>query len=517
MIKLIDILNIIDQNEQKKVIFSKIVYGLILSQIARYEEKMKMLSYSQNPTFEIELGKRYAPAIQKKIENEYAQSFAYLSPTQHFENSSVYLVQSSSSEITTVYTINKLTNFCSCLRVSHIGIPCRHLFSFWKYLGSDLLQMIEKMINKHWIIAFHNNIKIAPPSKTPPRTPSQLPNTSSKNKTKPPGHLIAVNIDLDDDDISKPVPDLFLVEPNIKNTTRKSKSGSPSKQTPSKDKKKTKLNDENLFNFISWRNNSCRFDCVLSLLYFFSEQDPSYLKKVLKSSHYNVLAEIFIMLRDCEFVKGQKTFIDFITASQLCKDSKMGFGSVTLILNNLLENTKDNNFFLCMNQVYWCSNTNCQIQKLIDEKQKVSIPIYDFNLVDYRDDSNSILDNFFTRYAIRYKDVGICECNSSVITTQQHQKEHTYEKYFEIESLPEYLFFNFESIGYLTEDAEEYHQIKDMIIDKSYSTVFKKRTYEYKLNSIIYFENQNHFTLAFDSPHTLWQNIRRLDLLRWYD
>ena len=90
----------------------------------RYEEKMKSLTYSKNPSFEMELGKLYCSVIQKKIVFEYVASFSYLSPTQEFVGSSVFMLQSSNPQQKRNHSINKLTNFCACLKVSHIGIPC---------------------------------------------------------------------------------------------------------------------------------------------------------------------------------------------------------------------------------------------------------------------------------------------------------------------------------------------------------------------------------------------------------
>ena len=39
--------------------------------------------------------------------------------------------------------------------MSHIVIPCEHIFALWKYLGNDLMEMMNRMINKHWDIAYH--------------------------------------------------------------------------------------------------------------------------------------------------------------------------------------------------------------------------------------------------------------------------------------------------------------------------------------------------------------------------
>ena len=71
----------------------------------RYEEKMKSLTYSKNPSLEIELGKKYCSVIQKKIIFEYFNSFSYLSHTQEFENSSVYMIQSSNPEQKRIYSM----------------------------------------------------------------------------------------------------------------------------------------------------------------------------------------------------------------------------------------------------------------------------------------------------------------------------------------------------------------------------------------------------------------------------
>ena len=114
--------------------------------------KMRDSKYLINQNLETQLNKYYSPVISKKIYQEYAKSYEYLSPTVNFEGSAIYIIQSSNPSVKIVYNSNIKDGYCSCLKLIHIGLPCAHIISVWRYLGNDLLNNILKYVSPHWKI-----------------------------------------------------------------------------------------------------------------------------------------------------------------------------------------------------------------------------------------------------------------------------------------------------------------------------------------------------------------------------
>ena len=101
------------------------------------------------------------PIIAKKIYYEYAQSFLYPQPVSKFDGSSIYNLTLGKQ----THSINKNTNYCDCLKIRYLAIPCKHLFTLWRSLGEDLFDKVLKNSNSHWIIRYPDNF---PANRLPP-------------------------------------------------------------------------------------------------------------------------------------------------------------------------------------------------------------------------------------------------------------------------------------------------------------------------------------------------------------
>ena len=111
---------------------------------------------------------------------------------------------------------------------------------------------------------------------------------------------------------------------NIKNTASKTKKKkSLALPTDVSDfeqiSKKKKFSDGILFDFIPWKNNSCRFDTILALLYFISEENHSFLEIAILKDLLEELDTLFRHIRDNEFTLAQTKFIDFLLIIFLLK------------------------------------------------------------------------------------------------------------------------------------------------------------------------------------------------------
>ena len=116
-IKLTDIVKICNDDEMHKI--ESILF------------KMRDSKYLINQNLETQLNKYYSPVISKKIYQEYAKSYEYLSPTVTFEGSAIYLIQSSNPSVKMVYNSNIEDGYFCCPKLIHIGIACAHLISVW--------------------------------------------------------------------------------------------------------------------------------------------------------------------------------------------------------------------------------------------------------------------------------------------------------------------------------------------------------------------------------------------------
>ena len=259
-------------------------------------QKMAKMQFQKNDNFELEMNKIYSPVISKKIYYEYSASFAYHSPLQIAKGSDIYKIISTQKDNSQFYEINLGTSFCTCLKLLYLGIPCRHIYSLWRFLGKDLILETKNLINTHW------NLNIN-------KSNTNMDKNSPINNSK---ELISVG------DIASQNQKQTLVLGNIKikNTSSKKRpisqiTSSPQKMTTrAASLKKVKFNKQELFNFIKWSKNSCSFDSLLATIYFMSNKDASLSASITYS--LKILSDVLLSLNNKQFQLGQEKFIEFL-------------------------------------------------------------------------------------------------------------------------------------------------------------------------------------------------------------
>ena len=99
----------------------------------------------------IEINKFFLPIIAKKIIAQFTFSNNYGFPTQKFSQTTSFNIDSINPEKPNkIHELDLSNNYCTCLKQIYDGIPCRHLFRLWKYVGHDLIEKIFGTINEHW-------------------------------------------------------------------------------------------------------------------------------------------------------------------------------------------------------------------------------------------------------------------------------------------------------------------------------------------------------------------------------
>jgi len=273
--------------------------------------------------------------------------------------------------------------------------------------------------------------------------------------------------------------------------------------------KRVKFNAK-LFDFCLINKNSCRFDCMLLLLCLFQNKNYSFLKCATGNPEYaNELVDILAYIDNNDFVSTQSKFREFVSKHQLSDDKTHSFGSFTNLYSNIFE-LSDETFSIKFSLSYWCTNPKCPIAEDLDENPNPNQIFIDFDLADYRDASEGILSNFWVRNSVNYRDKGICDCSSA--NHAQKSVQYTYEKSFEIETIPQYLAINMESLK--ISEPKDFENLHNTHIESIFTTEFRKKPLLFTLISIIYFENGNHYTLAFKNPSL---NKETFDAWCYYD
>jgi hypothetical protein len=115
---------------------------------------MMIKHFQKNDSFETKLGEVYAPIIKGKITLEYARSFDYEPPEPAFAGSSVYKISLGGQ----THALDNDRNYCDCLKIIYLGIPCKHLFRLWRFKGEKLFEKTVSATNPRWIIGMPSSI-----------------------------------------------------------------------------------------------------------------------------------------------------------------------------------------------------------------------------------------------------------------------------------------------------------------------------------------------------------------------
>jgi hypothetical protein len=410
-------------------------------------------------------------------------------PTQEFNGSTVYMVKSISNAVEKTYTVNRNSGFCSCLDIIHKGTPCRHLISLWRFLGLNLAQTIYDYTNPHWIVnsqissnANYNLqrqviINVLPPFQATSSTILPVDITSAKNN-------------------SLTMPKSI----SIKNTKKRKLSPTANGKTSlikGPLAKKLKFADKR-FAFIGLKDNSCRFDVLLALLYFIRHDIPDYLEKAVQNIEIRKhLDHLFGLLDASQFLDAQKAFRDYLVRNKLTLDKGDEYGSISVIIEHMFDKGEKYSLIEVL-QEYHCSNKNCMVEESVKDTPVLEVPLWDYQLIDDADKSEGILANFFRRYVQNPLTSGECDCIVSKRATRL-SKSCKYEKTFKIKHLPECLIINLESLS-LFSHTELNSLTVNITIEETFHTVLKNEALTLNLQAIVYFERSHHFTLAYFKP-----------------
>jgi len=122
----------------------------------------KIVNFQGNDSLVTKLNEHFAPIIAKKIYLEYALSSEYPAPEPEFENSAIYKITRGEQ----THAVNRLEDFCDCLRIRYLGVPCRHLFRLWTFLGMESFKKTYKSCNPRWIIKICSELEDIPLSQS---------------------------------------------------------------------------------------------------------------------------------------------------------------------------------------------------------------------------------------------------------------------------------------------------------------------------------------------------------------
>ena len=106
------------------------------------------------------------------------------------------------------------------------------------------------------------------------------------------------------------------------------------------------------------------------------------------------LEGILNLLELKKWSKSQEDFKSLIQKLKFCPSSELeAFGSISHLMENFFKMAQDH-ANLILNQSYICSNKKCPIMKEHSGIPRRSLQVFDFPIIDYKDASDSILENF---------------------------------------------------------------------------------------------------------------------------
>ena len=136
--------------------------------------------------FETQIYETFASIIARKIYLEYGLHSNYPRPSPIFEGSAAFKIILEGQS----HSVNKDTDFCDCLRINYLGLPCRHLFRLWTSLGFDIWKRTINSCNERWISNFPVNYESIRKSRSQSSTTQNLINLDlacSKNSKQKSG------------------------------------------------------------------------------------------------------------------------------------------------------------------------------------------------------------------------------------------------------------------------------------------------------------------------------------------
>ena len=439
------------------------------------------------------MGRTFAPYIATRIIKELTYSYDYDEPLQSHPGSLIYSLPSKNPEaIQKDYSINSADDFCTCLKQIYRGWPCRHLFKIWRTTGQDLANKTISFTHQHWRLILPPNIV-----DTTSNPASVQPNLTGMIIVSP----------------SRALPlELKNVQINYtpKKSTKKRQRNTPKPQDkyPDPKLKEAKKSEANLFPFIRINSNSCAYDCVLALLYFLHKEFPDAMRSVAPRKG---LARVFQKIDNQAFVEAQNDFIKY--ARMNGHQNVLGnFTSVTDLLVKVL-GSNFKSFWTVFEKKNSCTNKNCKYTS--NENQFTRSVIKDYSIEDIRDVGRGVLKNFFLRYMVNYADSSDCACNESHGKNKQRNSEqHQFTTEEKLINLPTNLLICLEDLftydnnlqnennkhgnieGILREGISDRLAIEDELTFEVNDVII-----DAQLKSVIYFQNSNHYTLAYKGAY----------------
>ena len=438
-----------------------------------------------NNQFNIIIGTKFAPFIAIKIIKEFVFSHDYDEPYQYQPGSFIYSLPSKNPEsFQKNYFIDSSNDYCSCLKSQYRGWPCRHLFKIWRATGGDILSKTLNSTHKHWSLNHHINIGIDETNTSVGVISSSEIITISPNKPLP-----------------EEVKNLHINYSSKKSTKKKRKAWSNlnPEQEFGLSLQRSHLNDNILFPFITLSAYSCRYDATLSLLYFLYKENAQSLQSNNSSKS---MTQIFEKIDAEDFSGAQQAFIKYGLENGHRSNNQV-FGSAADLLQKCLNNFSS--FQITYEREKKCPN-NCKYIY----KSTFNDSIVNHSVEDSRNADKSILKNFLIRYCIHYSQTETCGCNSFRKPTRSNSNKSEFIATFstKITNLPQYLVLALDDL-YEADDSRASRRTNSLLkpqvaenfeIEQDLHFESERITVNAKLQAVIYFVNDNHYTIAYRNP-----------------
>lgn len=321
-----------------------------------------------------------------------------------------------------------------------------------------------------------------------------------------------------------------------------------------------------MFKFIRWNDNSCRYDAVLSLLTFIHNSDSEIETLFQNTNQLQFISEAIFNINSHNFAPGQKKFISTLKKMNIVSTSN--FSDIEPLMHSIMNLPKFNFQFMDSKK---CHNKDCPYA--YESKNTIQTSPLQYDFEDERYISTNLLENIFNTYLVLYSYEQICSCNNEL--QKYPDNPHICTVYHELIQIPEYCFITLQQLyGQEFADPSEeekenargeeitnnkqhnlrtnsnqnskssrlkglqkvnklFHeghglQIRSDILEKisiplNYFKDIDGIKYKFILQSIIFFERNNHFTLLFQSPrfngktHSGWIYCDSLNVMtvRW--
>ena len=240
---------------------------------------------------------------------------------------------------------------------------------------------------------------------------------------------------------------------------------------------------QDYFKFINWKENSCRFDSILALIYFLHQDDPNIFKSQNKDADLNPILKL---LNENKYTAAQTKFKKFAKAQKHQENSE-SFGSAVDLLQKIIQfNYED--FNMIFNEEVSCENGNCKYKK--GKASRICSILHEYNLENVADHSYGVIQNFFYRHVINYEFEEDCACNR-----KNAKKPFKRITSCQLATLPKYLIFCLES--FFDQNNELRNHLSHIQIEENIEIEFNNVLNKIELKAILFYEQMNHFTLAF--------------------